>query len=176
MSIFDHPDGVQPAPSWRCPKCRTLQPETTQCWRCDEPAFTCETCHFYRPSVAAALGHCANDPARTPLRADEIRSCWEAAGVAGVGVVAASTTVSSRGFFDDAIITPPAPARQEPPPAPSVRPKAGRDRRLSRPPLEAPGRAAWVEPESAALVEAPMVEPGKRLTTEVQRRRRRWFR
>lgn len=96
--------------------------------------------------------------------------------MAGVGVVAASTTVSSRGFFDDAIITPPAPARQEPPPAPSVRPKAGRDRRRARPPLEAPGRAAWVEPESAALVEAPMVEPGKRLTTEVQRRRRRWFR
>jgi hypothetical protein len=45
-----------------------------------------------------------------------------------------------------------------------------------KPRLEQPGRAAWAEPDEDRLVEAPAVEPGKRLTTEVQRRRRRWFR
>ena len=38
------------------------------------------------------------------------------------------------------------------------------------------GRAAWVESDEDRLVDAPTIEPGKRLTTEVQRRRRRWFR
>ena len=177
MSIFDHPDSVQPAPSWRCPECRTLQAETTQCWRCDKPAFTCETCGLFRPSVAANLGYCANDPARTPLPADETRSCWEAAGVPGLGATAVSGSSQPRGLFADAEIAPPSAPLSMPSSAPPIDPGRGTAGRVTpKPPLEDPGRAAWVEPESDALVEAPSIEPGKRLTTEVQRRRRRWFR
>lgn len=179
MSVYDHPDIVEAVPAWRCPECATLQPEAARCWRCDQPAFACKTCHFYRPSVAADLGACAQDPARTPLPADEIRACWEAAGDgADPGVPASPTAVLAPGLFPESDIAPPAPAAsvvREPAPA-SADVEADRARRSQRPPLEEPGRAAWVEPESDWLVEAPLVEPGKTLETEVQRRRRRWFR
>jgi hypothetical protein len=52
----------------------------------------------------------------------------------------------------------------------------GASRRPLRPDLQDAGRAAWVESDEDRLVDAPTIEPGKRLTTEVQRRRRRWFR
>lgn len=152
-----------------------MQAETTRCWRCDKPAFTCRTCHFYRASVAADLGYCADDSLRTPLRADETRSCWEAAVLPGVGVSAGSGVAAGTGLFAEAEIAPPPPVLPRPP-RPSVRTAPDRERRRARPPLEPPGRAAWVQSEADALVEAPDVEPGKRLTTEVQRRRRRWFR
>lgn len=178
MSIADHPDGVAAESSWRCPECRTLQAATTQCWRCHKPAHRCETCHFYRPSVAAKLGTCAQDPARTPLPADEIRSCWEAPGAVGLSAAAAPPVSQPPGLFAEHETAPPAPqAPVVPKPATaSVRALPGRARRQAKPPLEDPGRAAWVEPESDALVEAPTIEPGKRLSTEVQRRRRHWFR
>ncbi len=123
------------------------------------------------------MGYCANDPQRSPVPADGTRSCWEAAGADGPGSPIGTAGAAGHGLFDEADIVPPAPAAPRPVPAPpSVRTKPDRERRRSRPSLEVPGRAAWVEPESDALVEAPLVEPGKRLTTEVQRRRRRWFR
>ncbi len=179
MSVFGHPDTVEAAPSWRCPGCGTLQPETARCWRCDQPAFACVTCHFYRPSVAADFGTCAQDPARMPLPADEVRSCWEAPGdIADPALPANPTEVLAPGLFPEADIAPPAPAPplvREAAPA-SAEGRTHRPRRSLKPPLEEPGRAAWVEPESGALVEAPRVEPGRTLDTEVRRRRRRWFR
>ena len=143
--MFDPSDTVGSVLAWRCPECYTVQSETTRCWRCDKPAFTCESCRSYRPSVAADLGYCARDPERTPLRADEVRACWESADVAGPRAL--SDPVASE-----------------------------RSRPRVKPPLEDPGRAAWVEPDGDALVEAPKIAPGKRLSTEVQRRRWRWFR
>lgn len=178
MSIADHPGDVTAARSWRCPECRTLQAATTRCWRCQKPAFSCGTCHFYRPSVAAGLGTCAQDPAHTPLAADEIRSCWEVRGVAGSDAIVPPAVSQPPGLFAEDEIVPPAP-RLSVAPEPTLahkRRQASRVRRQAKPPLEDPGRAAWVEPESDALVEAPTIEPGKRLSTEVQRRRRRWFR
>jgi hypothetical protein len=48
--------------------------------------------------------------------------------------------------------------------------------RKARPPLEEPGRAAWVEPEQDKLVEAPVVEPAARISRVGHSpRRRRWF-
>jgi len=177
MSVPDRPDGIQPAPSWRCPECRTLQARTLRCWRCDTPAFTCETCRFYHASVAAGLGYCAADASRVPLRADESRSCWQPAGAVGPDVVVLPTLSPAPGLFAEselAAATPAAPVAPIAPPGSRASPRHGR--RRPKPPLESPGRAAWVEPESDALVEAPMVEPGKRLSTEVRRRRSRWHR
>jgi hypothetical protein len=178
VSIADHPGDVTAARSWRCPECRTLQAATTRCWRCQQPAFGCGTCHFYRPSVAAGLGTCAQDTAHSPLAADEIRSCWELRGAAGSAAIVPLTASQPPGLFAEDQIVPPAP-RPSPAPGPTPAPNRAPPRRAQRqakPPLEDPGRAAWVEPESDALVEAPTIEPGKRLSTEVQRRRRRWFR
>ncbi|MEX1335087.1 MAG: hypothetical protein AB1Z66_07295 [Candidatus Limnocylindrales bacterium] len=82
--------------------------------------------------------------------------------------------VDTSGLFSEADLGPPPPPALPPPPV--RRTAAGRALRTAKPPLEAPGRAAWVEPSVDALVEAPPVEPGKRLSTEVQRRRGRWLR
>ena len=178
MSLTGHPDGIAAVSSWRCPECRTLQAVTSQCWRCHELAFGCGTCRFYRPSVAAGLGTCAQDSARSPLAADEIRSCWEAADTAGSSVAEPALASQPSGFFAESEILPPVPAVPvEPKPASTTTPaRATRVPLQAKPPLEDPGRAAWVEPEGDALVEAPTIEPGKRLSTEVQRRRRRWVR
>jgi len=175
VSIFDPTDTVRSGPSWRCPECRTLQSETTRCWRCDKPAFTCESCHFFRASVAADLGYCAKDASRMPLHADEERGCWESARVVGLGTATEPTRVGVAGLFAEAEIAPPAPLEPKPSVA-DARAAQGRARSRVKPTLEEPGRAAWAEPEGDALVEAPVIEPGKRLSTEVQRRRRRWFR
>ena len=176
MSIFDHPDAVSAAPSWRCPQCRTLQAQTTQCWRCSKAAYSCETCHRYRPSVATGIGSCAKDPSREPVRADETRSCWEAA----------AAPTPALGLFHDPDVSPSPPLVFRPPAAtvPPLRSAPGNARRASaagsarkaRPPLEDPGRAAWVEPNQDKLVDAPVVEPGGQISRVGQRRRRRrWF-
>lgn len=175
MSIADRPDGIAATRPWRCPECRTLQAATTRCWRCQQPAFSCGTCCFFRPSVAAGLGTCAQDPAQVPLAADEIRSCWEPTGGAGSDAGARLPELEPAGLFAEDEFVLPAP---RPPLAPEPARKAARadrTRRRAKPPLEEPGRAAWVESDGGALVDAPTIEPGKRLSTEVQRRRRRWF-
>lgn len=176
MSIFDDPDLVSAAPSWRCPQCRTLQAQTTHCWRCSKAAYSCETCQRYRPSVAAGIGYCAKDPSREPVPADETRSCWEAS----------AAPTPAPGLFDEPDVTPSPPLVFRPTAAfaPSLRSAPGDARRApvagsarkARPPLEDPGRAAWVEPEQDRLVDAPAVEPGAQISRVGQRRRRRrWF-
>jgi hypothetical protein len=75
MSIFD-PGPVADVPTWRCPHCRTLQPEASRCRACQRPAVSCATCRRYRRSLLQDLGSCADDPARTPLRGDTQRACW----------------------------------------------------------------------------------------------------
>ena len=62
------------AASWRCPHCRTLQPESFQCWRCARSAVSCSSCHRFRVSVSPDLGYCASDPSRAPLRGDEVEA------------------------------------------------------------------------------------------------------
>lgn len=183
VSIFDHPDTVSPAPSWRCPSCRTLQPETTHCWRCQKAAYACETCALFRASVAAGLGYCASDPARAPLRSDETRSCWEAA---SSPAIVAAVPSSGEGLFAElgpaqppVSVAAPSVSRLTPSlrraPDSARRVASPKPPRAPKPPLEEPGRAAWVEPDHGLLVDAPEVEPGKRNASELERREpRRW--
>jgi len=157
VSIFDHPDVVPAAPTWRCPHCRTLQPEASRCRACSRAAVTCATCHLYRRSVATDLAYCATDRAHTPLDSDEVCARWEAT----PGLDAAP------GLFDDLEMIASAP--QSHAAAPSSKP--------SPPAAVAPEELpipAW-EPATppGGLVEAPHVAPGLQLMSEVQRRSRR---
>jgi hypothetical protein len=72
-------------PMWRCPHCGTPQAETARCWVCRRSSTACATCRNFRRSVAAQLGYCGLDRERAPLRGDEIRACWEAAGATTEG-------------------------------------------------------------------------------------------
>jgi hypothetical protein len=76
MSAFDPAERVADALTWRCPHCRTLQPESTSCRACGRSAVSCRTCHLFGDSVVGGLGFCASDAARTPLTGDEMRACW----------------------------------------------------------------------------------------------------
>jgi hypothetical protein len=62
---------------WRCPHCGTPQPVTARCWVCRRSSTSCGTCRHFRRSVAANVGYCGLARDRSPLRGDEIRSCWE---------------------------------------------------------------------------------------------------
>jgi hypothetical protein len=88
---MDHPFGVRanpldsrfvrsyhPAmPNWRCPHCRTPQPEVARCWVCRRSSTSCATCVHYRRSVAPLIGGtCGLDPRAVPLRGVELRGCW----------------------------------------------------------------------------------------------------
>jgi hypothetical protein len=159
MSIFDSSVDVLAAPSWRCPHCRTLQAEASRCWRCARAAVNCSTCHRFRGSVAGGIGYCAVDPSRTPLRGDEVRTCWESA----------PATPSAPGLFTMLEPTPPTPAT--PPVSPRRRPAPA-----PRPPLEEVRAAAWADVPEGELIEAPPVDPRQPVMSEVQRRRRFWRR
>ena len=161
MSIFDRTSETSTPPSWRCPHCRTLQAESSRCWRCSRVAVNCSSCRHFRRAVVSDLGYCAVERTRTPLGGEEVRSCWEpprpaspAAGLfAGLEV---SDTIEA--------------ADPSPPPqaiTAVVRPAGSGP---SRPPLEALEAAAWREPPSGELVEAPRVEPSGRLISEIARR------
>ena len=64
-------------PNWRCPHCRTPQPEAARCWVCRRSSTSCATCVHYRRSVAPLIGGtCGLDPRAVPLRGDELRGCW----------------------------------------------------------------------------------------------------
>ena len=152
MSIFDHPDAVPAAPSWRCPHCGTLQPETSRCWACSRATVTCSSCHRFRTSVATDLGYCADDRDRLPLSGDEVRACWEAT----------AAPVATPGLFD--VLETTATATAPPAPTPEERLQSGpaEEEALSG----APAASAL----SGRLVEAPEVAPGRSLTSEPQRR------
>jgi hypothetical protein len=131
--------------------------------------------------VAAALGTCARDPAGPLVAATESRSCWEPDVASGTDdpVTAPDGLFTQPGpppepTFPHTLVQPDPPIR----PAPERPARAPVEAAPSsvKPRLEQPGRAAWAEPDEDRLVEAPAVEPAKRLTTDVQRRRRRWFR
>lgn len=64
-------------PNWRCPHCRTPQPETARCWVCRRSTTTCGTCRYFHRAVATPPGGtCGLDFLRLPLRGDEMRGCW----------------------------------------------------------------------------------------------------
>ncbi len=184
MSIFDGPEGVESPATWRCPRCLTVQARTTRCWRCSQAAFTCVTCRHYQPSVADGLGQCARDPDGSLVTGADSPSCWEP----HIAARQADPVTVPGGLFVESV---PGPQPQPQPttsrsvrtvpsvrsaPDSATRNSAAVRTRRSKPGLEDPGRAAWVEREEDRLVDAPAIEPAKRLTTEVQRRRRRWFR
>lgn len=153
MSIFDHPDAVPTAPSWRCPHCRTLQPETSRCSACARAAVTCSTCHLYRTSVAPDVGYCAHDRTRTPVDADEVRACWEASPTLDV----------TTGLFDGSVLAPTS--------APPVAPRSVPVSKVLPPNDEEDlGGAGLARAPQGRLVEAPAVAPGRQLMSELQRR------
>lgn len=65
--------------NWRCPHCGTPQAEASRCWVCSRSSTCCATCLHFRRGVTGELGVCGLDPGGRPVRADEIRACWEAA-------------------------------------------------------------------------------------------------
>ena len=103
MSIFDPGKDVPDAPTWRCPHCRTLQPETSRCRACLRATVTCASCGHFRPTLVSGLGLCANDRTRAPLGSDEVHPCW---------VTAMAATRPGSGLLDDPVasVTGPAPA------------------------------------------------------------------
>jgi hypothetical protein len=165
MSIFDLAERVPDAPTWRCPHCRTLQPETSRCRACSRPAVTCASCRAYRPSFVGELGFCANDPAHWPLRADEVRPCWVSDAPAPLpegglfeetvspSVEASGSVTGRRPAVSSASVTPLATSQGVELPAPSE------------------GVGDEVAPElRGGLIEAPHVDPAGRLISEIRRR------
>ena len=54
--------------NWRCPHCRTPQPEAARCWVCRRSSTSCGTCAHFRRAIAGPLGGtCGLDPRRTAL-------------------------------------------------------------------------------------------------------------
>ena len=87
---------------WRCPHCATPQPEAARCWVCHRSSTSCATCRHFRRSVAGGLGFCGLDRARTPLRGEELRGCWEPGDRADIAVPTAApprTSVRNRREF-----------------------------------------------------------------------------
>ena len=180
---------VGPEPTWRCPECHTVQARAARCWRCAKPVYTCETCRLYQPSVATDLGTCADDLSGPLVSARDSCPCWQSR----TTPASATERPGLGGLFPelepeatDANVGRPRRVRgdQPEPSASSIRrapdrlarSDVGASRRPLRPDIQHAGRAAWVASDEDRLVDAPTIEPGKRLTTEVQRRRRRWFR
>lgn len=170
MSIFDPVDHVPDAPTWRCPHCRTLQPETSRCRACARATVTCATCHFHRPSFVGDMGYCALDPARAPLAADEVRSCW---------VLSTTDLGREGGLFDALLPPPPMTAEAHPGSLPAAGgseraqrpPSANLDRRDQAPHQLDPGDADHDPVErTGRLIEAPRVAPARVLESELRRR------
>jgi hypothetical protein len=165
MSIFDHPDLVPDAPSWRCPHCGTLQPETSRCWACTKSPVACGTCQFYRSSLVSEMSFCGLDQARAPIDAEEVRTCWKAR---------TDPVDADAGLFSDAELRPTLP-RGVVPAAPVV---GQRTQPVSTPSTQ-PVQTSPLETDDPAftrrnggLVEAPHVAPGRRLISEAGRRAR----
>jgi hypothetical protein len=77
--------------NWRCPHCRTPQPEAARCWVCRRSSTSCGTCAHFRRAIAGSFGGtCGLDRRRSVLRGDELRGCWRpipvAVGRSGNGV------------------------------------------------------------------------------------------
>jgi hypothetical protein len=158
MSIFDHPDDVPTVSTWRCPHCATLQPESTRCWACERSPMTCATCRYFRRSVIGAVGLCGLDRTRSLLAGDEVRACWQAP-TDLVDLVSDRPGSGRTSWLTLA-------ERQRAPVAePSTSVTAS----------EAPAAALPADgtrSEADDLVEAPLVEPARPVTTEAQRRAR----
>jgi len=111
--------------------------------------------------VASDVGYCVTDRSREPLDGEEVRACWEAAPAAP----------STAGLFED-LEPRSAPAAQSAAAKPRPQPRT----RAFKAPLEELRAAAWAEVPQGDLVDAPQVEPGRTVMSEVKRRRRSWRR
>ncbi len=138
---------VADVPTWRCPHCRTLQPESTSCRACGRSAISCRTCHLFSISVVGGLGFCASDTARTPLTGDEVRPCW---------VGHAQVRLPAGGLF----------AEQLPPPATAAPATLPTTERGQVSPFVDDASA----PAGGRLVEAPSVPPSRAVVSELRRR------
>lgn len=63
-------------PTWRCPNCGTSQAEGARCWVCRRSSVACSTCADFRHAIAGGAGFCGIERRRSPLRGDEVRTCW----------------------------------------------------------------------------------------------------
>jgi hypothetical protein len=156
MSIFDPLERIPDAPTWRCPHCRTLQPESSRCRGCSRAAVSCASCHYFRPSFVGALGFCATDPAREPLSGHEVRPCW----------VSLGATSAPDGGLLDALLSPSSAATALP--APSAPAGVSAFSPVQQP-VDVEDDEAHSE-HRGRLVEAPHVAPAGTLVSELQRR------
>ena len=101
------------------------------------------------------MGYCADDPGRAPLVGDEVRACWSDPGIA-----TEPTDSETLGLFAEHPTATSSPASG--PFVPVAPPAAGPD------PAPATSAPAWPD----GLVEAPHVEPGRQLVSELERRAR----
>lgn len=173
MSIFDHPDDVPAVATWRCPHCATLQPESTRCWACDRTPMTCATCRYYRRSVVGQVGFCGLDRTRAFLVGDEVRPCWQAptdlvdlvSDRPGSGRTSWLTLAQRQRTVPAprAVAMPVAPARADTPPILAT-PRADPSREIPGPPSSGSGM------DADDLVEAPVVQPSRKVVSEAQRR------
>jgi hypothetical protein len=179
MSIFDHPDDVPAVATWRCPHCATLQPESTRCWACGRSPMTCATCRYYRRSVVGPVGFCGLDPTRALLAGDEVRPCWQAptdlvdlvSDRPGSGRTSWLTLAErqrtaappARVPAPRTIAVPITPARADSPPI-LVAPRTDAPRGVPA----APSGGSAIDADD--LVEAPVVQPSRKLVSEAQRR------
>jgi hypothetical protein len=151
----DQPDIAAAVPSWRCPHCRTLQPETTHCRTCSRAAVACGTCHLYRASVVTDLGYCARDWSRTPLSGDEVHPCWEAG--------AAELEVRS-GLFSEFDLARPATILSEP----ETTDQLARPEPTAPQPTGEPFADDQQVAGAGVFVEAPNIAPGRRPNLRTQ--------
>jgi hypothetical protein len=156
MSIFDPVERIPDAPTWRCPHCRTLQPETSRCRGCSRAAVSCASCHYFRPSFVGALAFCATDPTREPLGGHEVRPCW----------VSLGTTSGPDGGLLDALLSPSTVATAVPVPGAPAGVSAPRS---VQQPVDGEVDQARSE-RRGRLVEAPHVAPAGTLVSELRRR------
>lgn len=159
MSIFDPGKDVPDAPTWRCPHCRSLQPETSRCRACLRATVTCGTCRHFRPTLVNGLGLCADDPRRAPLGSDEVYPCW---------VSATDVTWSGSGLLEERGAVLPELAS-----GPSAMPLDGHTAQPDPEPTDPPRAAepgTGTSPRNEGLREAPHVAPARQLDPELRRR------
>jgi hypothetical protein len=174
--------------TWRCPHCGTPQADGSRCWVCSKSPTTCSNCRHFLHGVVSGIGLCALDRTRTPIRADDVRACWQAPEAVELprGLFAMVEALEARTQPDAAVIYEPeagtgglerlrrlvfaarTASPYEPvepgPEEPSVAPTAKADQRDPNPEQSPPSFAGPPPPAGGQLHDAQTVTPALRLS------------
>ena len=137
--------------------------------------MTCATCRYYRRSVVGQVGFCGLDRTRALLAGDEVRPCWQAptdlvdlvsdrpgSGRTSWLTLAQRQRTAAAPRSVAMPVTPVAPTRDTPPIL--APPRTDPSLEVPAPPSSGPGV------DADDLVEAPIVQPSRKLVSEAQRR------